>query len=303
MKLAVNNTNNNAAFNFDAAFASLDSVLKEQDNAIAEAQAKAEEAKEARKLILATDTDIYASFTQGGKIAVNSGNFSGAFNKTAVYPAATKDGKKFTAAEAGMMAISVAVSAAAKASASHVQVYTNGSNVLRASGMIGRIKQHSDVVLTEGEKKHIASNLSSYGTNYAAICKTVFLQLKAAFDAGKTISIHGIDELGTAPLQNRLPAEAVDSIVTLKRGYGHVTVNGKNYTVKARNTFLSGEYKLVADNAGRIAISDPIDAEKAPAKMLASKLFRIASREVSIINQNENAASVLSEVEAEAKAA
>ena len=55
MKLAVNNTNNNAAFNFDAAFASLDSVLKEQDNAIAEAQAKAEEAKEAREFILATE--------------------------------------------------------------------------------------------------------------------------------------------------------------------------------------------------------------------------------------------------------
>lgn len=301
MKLA--NTNNNAAFDFSAAFASLDSKIKEQDAAIADAQKKTEEAKKARELILATDTDIYVALAQGGKIAVNSGNFGGMLNKTAIYPAATNKGEKLTSAEAGMMAVAVAVQTAQKADAKHVAIYTNGSNVLRISGMIGRIKQGSDIVLTEGEKKHIVDRMATYGKNYAAICKSVFLALKAAFDGGKVVSVHGVDELGTAPLQYRLPADAADSIVTMKRGYGHVTVNGRSYTVKSRNSYLTGEFKLVADNMGRIAIEDPIDEAKAPAKAFASKLFRLASRDVSIVNQNENAASVLSEVEAEAKAA
>ena len=291
----INNTNNNSAF--ANAFASLDKLLAEQDTAIADAQAKAEEAKEARKLILATDTDIYAAFTQSGKIAVIDGNFSGHVAKTAIYPAATNKGEKLTAAEAGMMSVAVAIQKIKAGDAKHAQIYTNGSNVLRISGMIGRIKQNSDLVLTEGEKKHISDRMATYGKNYAAICKSVFLALKAAFNEGKVISCHGVDELGTAPLQYRLPADAADSIVTMKRGYGHITVNGRSYTVKSRNSYLTGEFKLVADNMGRIAIEDPIDEAKTPAKAFASKLFRIASRDVSIVNQNENAKAALSEVE------
>lgn len=280
------NTNTNAFANI---FASLDNVLATQDKKIEKAQETRELLKIQREETLLHDTDIYAAFAQSDKVAIISANFGGAFQKTQMWAAKTSDGDKLTSAEASLMAVSTALESIKGAKAGHASVYTNGGEVLRLSGMLNRIKKGSDIVLTEGEKKHIAQYSSQYGAKYAAIAKMVFNGIKEATDAGKVISFHGIDELGYAPLQRRLPADAADSIVTLKRGKGFVTVNGRNYSVVARNGYLTGEFKLVADQFGRIALEDPIDEKKNPAKALAFKLFRVASRDVVLKDSEEQA--------------
>lgn len=278
-------TNNAFANIFDA----LNSVLDEQDKKIEKAQETRELLKMQREETLLKDTDIYAAFSQRGKVAVISANFSGDLKKTQMWEAVTGNGDKLTSAEASLMAVSTALAAIKDAEASHASIYTNGGEVLRLSGMIGRVKKGSGLVLTEGEQKHIAQYSSQYGSKYAVIAKMVFKALQDATKAGKVVSFHGIDELGYAPLQRRVPADAKDSVVELKRGHGFVTVNGRNYSVVARNGYLSGEFKLVTDNFGHVAIEDPIDEKKAPAKALAFKLFRIASRDVVLKDQEEQA--------------
>lgn len=283
-----------ASYDFASALADIDTAIAEQASALEDVSKKREEAKEARKAVLFNDTTVAVAFTQRNKVVTASGTFDGGFEKPAIGDAKTAKGA-LTSEEAAMMAIKVAVKKALAGTKKHITLYTNGGSVLRLSGMVRRIAQKDDTILTKGEIDFIQKNLRRYGQHYGVIAKSVFATLKEAAAAGKVISFHGIDELGYAPLQYRVPAEADGETVELKRGYGRINVNGRNYTVKVRNGYLTGDYKLVADSFGRIAIEDPIDAEKAPAKALAFKLFQLASRAVTIASANEAAETAMEE--------
>lgn len=295
--MELNNTiaaSNNNVFDFSA----IDAAIEAQAEELANVAKKREEAAEARKEILAKDTLVSVAFTQRGKIAVVSGSFTDGFTKPLIGDSKTSKGIALTAEESAMMAVSTAVKQAAASPKKHIAIYTNGNSVLRLSGMVNRINKKDDTILTKGEVEFVQKNLRRYGNSYGTVCKVVFNSLKDAIAAGKVVAFHGLDELGFAPLQYRVPAEADGETVELKRGYGRINLNGRSYTVKVRNGFLTGNYKLVADSFGRISVEDPIDAEKAPGKALAFKLFQLASRTVTIKSAAEQADAAMEEATA-----
>lgn len=293
--MELNNTiNTNNVFDFSA----INAALEAQNEELANLDKKREETAEAHKAILLNDTEIAVAFSQRGKLVAITGSFSDGFTKPLIGDSKTNKGVALTAEEAAMMAVNTAVKQAASGTKKHISVYTNANSVLRLSGMVGRIAKGDNTILTKGEIDFVTKNIRRYGNSYGTVCKLVFNTLKAAADAGKVVSFHGIDELGFLPLAYRLPAEANGMTVELKRGYARVSVNNRQYTVKARNSYATGEYKLVADNFGRIAIEDPIDEAKAPAKALAFKLFQLASRTATIKVADEQAAAALEDATA-----
>ena len=284
-------------------FSAIDAALEAQSAALEDVSKKREEAKEARKEILAKDTLIGVAFCQRGQLAVASGSFSDGFTKPLIGNCKTDKGVTLTSEEGAMMAVKTLIENALASTKKHVSVYTNGGSVLRLSGMVRRISAKDNTILTDGEIKFVKNNLRRYGNSYGTICKLVFNALKKTTEAGKVVSFHGLDELGFLPLAYRVPAEADGMSVEMKRGYGRISVNNRSYTVKTRNGYPTGTYNLVADSFGRIALEDPIDTEAAPAKALAFKLFQYASRQATIKAAEDQATAALEEATAVSEAA
>ena len=264
-------TNNN----FDALLAIID---KEEEEAREKAKARREEMaanRENAKEVFINDTTLavvkgyngcsaYTAINVGdGKLTPTKTVDNGLSNQQNTIAAISLAVKNFLAAN----------------NKDRLVIYAYGSEVIRVSGFLKKIKEGSDEVFTKDEAETINTYSKVYGNTYVTLCHGLFGLLKEANEKGKLVRLVSTDTITGTPIMGRLPVDKLkNKTVFLSNGQGKCD----GYTIRLQNSNLNGYHKIVEERGQLKVTRGDINSkeamEKMPEAFWANKLyFRVSN--------------------------
>ena len=269
MAINVNNvkSSNDIFGAFDALMADVDKKVKKVSEARDEARAQAREN-------LLHDTTITEVMASRGFLGIMSAELDNPASIKAPQIRAISVSNKV--AVLGGIAIVVQNAMKAENAKKHLVIYTQDSESIRVSGMLGRIAKGDDTVITEKEMAFI-SGRSDMGDAYVAVANKLFGVLKQAHDAGFTVRIMSNSSINAYDMYNRqLPEALAGKKVIFRNGVARVG----SLLIRARQN-LQGKHTLVKQG-NNVVIEREVDKDKTPEQFTAGQMMSITAKTISV---------------------